>query len=165
MSNAEADLPFLEMVLKAEDRHGVLPIDSLIALAKLRSDRRVAIEDLASSMQKCEAVAKACLEKLVEEGYVEAHGTGKARDYTLSAQEYQRANQKSAYIHQKGFNLIQQEHMVLQFVQKHGSIKRADVVELCRTTPRHAATLLAKLKQENKLAQKGKNKCAIYEPG
>ena len=41
------------------------------------------------------------------------------------------AGQKADYIRQAGFAPIQQEQMVLSYIEKHGSIKRVDVMDLC----------------------------------
>lgn len=125
-----------------------MPIDSLIILSRLRNERRLRTTDLARSVQKPETVVRGTLEKLVEAGVVEAHSTGKGRTYTLSVKVYQGAGEKAAYVRQAGFEPIQQEQMVLNFIDTHGSIKRADVIELCHISPDQAYKLLAKLKKK-----------------
>ena len=55
------------------------------------------------------------------------------------------------------------EQMVLAYLAKHGSIKRADVADLCRTSPFQATRLLKRLAQEDKITPKGKGKGTIYE--
>lgn len=163
MSNAESDLEFLELVLRHEERTGrAMPLDSLIILSRLRLERRLTINDLAPSIQKSEQEARATLEKLSEAGLVEAHGGGRARAYTLSAKIYRKSGQKAAYIRQAGFNHIQQEQMVLSYIAKHGSIKRADVAELCRLSLPQAYHLLKRLKDAGKIAQQGIKRHASY---
>jgi len=164
MPTADADLAFLQMVLAHEERTGVeMPLDTLIILSRLREERRATTFDLAAHIQKTEASARGALEKLVEAGLVEAHGTGRGRTYTLSAKVYQHSGQKAAYIRQVGFDPIQQEQMVLSFIDKHGSIKRADVIELCRLSKDQAYKLLTRLKNEGKIDLKGTRKGAVYE--
>jgi len=53
---------------------------------------------------------------------VEAHGAGRGRTYTLSARVYRKKGQKAGYVRHVGFDPIQQEQMVLQYIDKHGSI-------------------------------------------
>jgi ATP-dependent DNA helicase RecG len=78
--------PFLEIVLREEERTGrAMPLDNLIALSRLRTERRLAITDLVPSLQKTEHEARRTIEKLTEAGLVEAHGSGRGRTYTLSA--------------------------------------------------------------------------------
>lgn len=163
MSSTEADFQFLEMILSHEDRTGrAMPIDSLIILSRLRYERRLTTADLSPSTQKSEQETRAALEKLAEAGLIEPHGSGRGRTYMLSAKVYRTTGQKTAYIRQAGFDPIQQEQMVLSYIDKYGSIKRADVAELCHLTPPQAYHLLKKLKNKGKIQQQGKRRYAVY---
>lgn len=163
MVNTVADLDFLEMVVEQEDKLGNMPIDSLIILSQLREQRRLTTTDLSPSVQKSETNVRATLEKLVETGFLEPHGTGRGRTYTLSARLYQKAGQRVEYIRQAGFDKLQQEQMVLKYIKTHGSIKRADVIELCRLTKDQAAKLLTQLAGENKIYKHGERRGAYYD--
>lgn len=66
---------------------------------------------------------------------------------------------------QVGFTPIQQEQMVLSYVQQHGQIKRAEVMGLCRISTDQAARLLKKLKDRGAIIQSGKNRGATYTIG
>ena len=57
----------------------------------------------------------------MEAGFLEAHGTGRSRSYTLSSQLYREAGQSAEYIRQAGFAPLQQEQMVLAYIDTHGS--------------------------------------------
>jgi len=162
LSNVAADLDFLKMVVEQDDKLGNMPIDSLIILGRLREERRLTTADLAPSVQKPETNVRATLEKLVETGFLEPHGTGRGRTYTLSAAMYQKAGKKSEYIRQAGFAPIQQEQMVLNYIDKHGSIKRAEVAELCHVSLPQAYHLLKKLQKEGVIVQEGKMRYASY---
>jgi ATP-dependent DNA helicase RecG len=163
MACADADIAFLGMLLSYEERTGAaMPIDSLIVLSRLRQERRLTTADLVQSTQKSETATRATLEKLVEAGLVEAQGTGRGRTYMLSAKVYKKSGQKAAYIRQAGFDPIQQEQMVLTYIEKHGSIKRADVVDLCHIGPFQATRLLKRLSREGKIEPRGKGKGAFY---
>ena len=164
LPKSDADTGFLEMILDHEERTGTaMPIDSLIILSRLRHERRLATTDLTADTQKSEQATRTALEKLVEAGLVEAHGTARGRTYTLSAKVYRRAGQKVAYVRQAGFDPIQQEQMVLAYIDKHRSIKRADVMDLCRITKDQAYKLLNRLKSSGQIAQIGIRKGAVYE--
>ena len=164
MSRANADTSFLEMILAYEARTGVpMPIDSLIILSRLRQERRLTTTDLAASTQKPEPSTRATLEKLVEAGMIEAQGAGRGRFYMFSAKVYKTTGQKAAYVRQAGFDPIQQEQMVLTYIDKHGSIKRADVMELCQVTKDQAYKLLNRLKNSGQITQIGSRKGAVYE--
>ena len=83
LSNTAPDLAFLKMVVEHEDKLGGLPIDSLIILSRLRDERRLTTADFVESVQKSETSIRATIEKLVEIGLLESHGTGRGRTYTL----------------------------------------------------------------------------------
>jgi ATP-dependent DNA helicase RecG len=163
MPESDADTAFLEMILTHEERtQRAMPIDSLIVLSRLKQERRLTTSDMAIDTQKSEQATRVTLEKLVEAGLVDAHGTGRGRSYTLSAKVYRQAGQKAAYVRQTGFDPIQQEQMVLAFIDRHGSVKRSDVIELCYLNPHQAYRLLKRLKEQGLILQKGERRYAVY---
>jgi ATP-dependent DNA helicase RecG len=163
MANVTADLDFLKMVVEQEEKLGNMPIDSLIILSCLREMRRLTTTDLTPFVQKPEANVRATLEKLAESGFLEPHGSGRGRTYTLSAALYRKSGKKSEYIRQAGFAPIQQEQMVLNYIDHHGTIKRADVMDLCHLTKDQAYKLLNRLKRQEQIIQIGVRKGAVYE--
>ncbi len=165
LQKSDADTGFLEMILTHEERTGTaMPIDSLIIISRLRQERRLTTSDLTEDTQKSEQATRTALEKLMEAGLVEAHGAGRGRTYMLSAKVYRHAGQKAAYVRQQaGFDPIQQEQMVLKFMEQHGTIKRADVADLCKISPFQATRLLKRLIEEGEIARKGKGKGTYYE--
>jgi len=54
--------------------------------------------------------------------------------------------------------------MVLTYIDKHGSIKRADVMELCRLSGPQAYHLLDRLQKQGKIHKKGEKRHAFYTP-
>ena len=163
LSNTAPDLAFLKMVVEHEDKLCGLPIDSLIILSRLRDERRLTTADFVESVQKSETSVRATIEKLVEIGLLESHGTGRGRTYTLSAQLYQSAGQQAEYIWQAGFSPIQHEQMVLNYIDKNGSIKRADVADLCRLSPMQATRLLKRLVDSQEVKSVGGGRSTRYE--
>ena len=164
LSSAQADIPFLQMVIAEEERTGIrMPLDSLIVLARLRKEHRLAVQTTAAAIQKNESVARAVLERLVEAGLIEGGGATRGRTYTLSAQVYQRLGQGADYIRQAGFGPIQQEQMVLQYARTQGRITRSEAAELCRLSLDQAKRLLLRMVAEGRLAQQGTGKATYYE--
>jgi ATP-dependent DNA helicase RecG len=45
---------------------------------------------------------------------------------------YRKLGQHAGYVHQVGFDALQQQEHVKRYVREHGSIQRKDVFELCR---------------------------------
>ncbi|MHB0818380.1 ATP-binding protein [Stutzerimonas stutzeri] len=163
LPTAEADLEFRRLVVEHErTTNAELPIDSLIALATLRELKRLSADALAERIQRDATSAKRTLEALTEAGMVEAHGATRGRSYTLSASLYQAVGNKAAYTRQAGFSPIQHEQMVLSYVQQHGQIKRAEVMELCRLTEDQAWQLLKRLVLAEKLVKHGERRWSFY---
>jgi len=123
----------------------------------------IAIEIPTSRLiQKPEAEARGRLQRLVEAGLVEPRGERKGRLWHLSANAYRRLGQKAAYVRQRGFEPLQQEQMVLQYVEKHGRITRSAAAELCRLGPHQATRLLGRLVQDGRLVRRGTRKGTHY---
>ncbi|MBI2391747.1 MAG: winged helix DNA-binding protein [Deltaproteobacteria bacterium] len=165
LDHTTADLPFLQMIIEEEGRTGTpLPVDALVALAQIREERRASTAQIAEAIQRDEAAARKVVERLVEAGIVEAHGNTRARTYTLSAKTYRQLDAKAEYIRQAGFDVEQQEQMVVSYARKHGSVRRSDVMELCRISGKQATRLLGKLVADGHLVMSGARKTAAYAP-
>lgn len=162
LANVAADRSFLKMVVEQHEKLGEPILEPLIVLNRLRGERRLTTRDLAPALQRGEAETRVLLERLLESGLIEAHGIGRGRSYTLSAQIYQQTGQKAAYVRQAGFDAIQQEQMVLKYVAIHHSIKREEVMELCRLNKDQAYRLLKKLTKTGAIHFEGKGKGGRY---
>jgi ATP-dependent DNA helicase RecG len=163
LSLTEADEDFLKLVLAEENRTGgQLPIDRLIILASLYESRRLTIKQIAQQVQKTAARIQPNLEPLVEAGLLQAHGTGRGRSYTLSSHLYGLQGKQAEYTRQAGFDRLQSEQLVKNFVAQHGRITRGDVITLCHMTQNQAYKLLKKLSDEKIIIKQGYRKSAYY---
>lgn len=164
LSTHAADEAFLKLIVEQEgEHHGKpLPIDSLIALAALREHKRLSTHELARLIQRESPQARTTLERLLEAGLVQAHGSGRNRAYTLSANLYRITNQKAAYTRQAGFSALQHEQLVLNYVRQHGRIQRSEVMELCHLSRDQAGRLLQQLTRENRLQMHGQKRGTYY---
>ena len=68
-----------------------------------------------------EAETRALLTRMVERGWMQARGDGKGRTWHLSAAVYRVLDAPAGYVRVRGFEPLQQEQMILQFVEAHGS--------------------------------------------
>lgn len=163
LSLADADQQFLNAILEEENRlGGRMPIDSLIILDALKEGRRLSLKQIAARVQKDANRVKTGIETLIETGLLSAHGTGRARNYTLSPQLYGLQGKRAEYIRQAGFDRLQSEQLVKNFVHQHGRITRSDVMELCRMSKDQAYKLLRKLCEEDFLEKQGDRKNSFY---
>jgi ATP-dependent DNA helicase RecG len=160
-----ANLDFVRLLVTEAQQGRALALDELLILNALWQTRSVTTDDAARLVQKPEAQTRAAFHRLVEAGLVEERGQKKSRSWHLSAATYRLLGDKVGYVRQRGFEPLQQQQMVLQYVEKHGRITRHEVAELCRIGPYQASRLLGRLTMEGRLLRHGERKGAWYERG
>jgi len=165
LPGGQANLNFVGLIAELSQQGRPLKLDDLLVLNRLFLDRRLTIAEVTQTIQKGEVEARGVLERLVEMGLVEGRGEGRGRAYHLSAATYRRLGEKAAYVRTRGFEPLQQEQMILQYVESHGRITRREVAELCRLSPDQAKHLLKRLVRTTRLIKHGKFKGAWYELG
>ncbi|MFA6092177.1 MAG: ATP-binding protein [Elusimicrobiota bacterium] len=159
----KANLDFARLVTEESRADRPLRLDDLLVLNRIWIDRQIDAATVAVLIQKTEGEARSTLQRLVEAGLVESRGEKKGRLYHLSAATYRRLGEKAAYVRQRGFEPLQQEQMIVQFIEKHGRITRAEAADLCKLGVRQAGHLLAKLVKAEKIKLHGTRKGAWYE--
>ena len=162
LHGGEANLNFIRLIIE-ENRVGhALGVDELLILNRLWQERQMRTADVSKLIQKPEHEARVVLERLVEAGLIEAHGIRRARTYYLSASTYRRLGAMTAYIRRRGFETIQQEQMILDYVRTYGKITRGDAARLCRLGPYQATRLLGKMVEKGKLRKHGSKRGTYY---
>ena len=165
IQRAEPDLAFTKMISNEENRLGrSLPINSLLILSALQSQRRLTIAEIAEVTNIGEIRAKAVVEKLVEAGLVDASGNNKARFYILSSKVYKQQDNIVGYVRQTGIDAVKYEAWIMELIQKQGGkITRDNVVELLNVTPSQAYRLLKKMSDKGWIKLVGTGRSAYYE--
>ncbi len=161
----EASLAFTTLVYRQNREGQPLSLDEMLVLNHLQSERRADVQTVGRLIQQGEARARAVLERLVERGLVEARGERRARTYLLSASLYRELGSPAGYVRASGFDKIQRETMILQYVEAHERITRRDTMELCNINDNQASHLLRRMAAEGKLRQEGQKRGAYYVKG
>ena len=164
IQRAEADLQFTKMISDEENRIGrSLPINSLLILSTLQSQRRLSLQNIASVINLNEIRVRASIEKLVEAGLVEATGSNKARTYLLSSKVYKNQENVVGYVRQMGITSVKHEALVMELANKqNGRVTRDNVIELLNVTPSQAYRLLKKMSDKGKLELCGAGRNSYY---
>ncbi len=136
-------------------------MDELLILNALWQERSLTTGDAAHLLQKPEAETRATLHTLVEAGLVEERGQKKGRTWHLAAAIYRLLGDKAGYVRQRGFEPLQQEQMVLQYMERHGRITRRGAAELCRITGPQAYRLLDRLARQGLIQREGERGRAV----
>lgn len=166
LPGGEANLAFVRLVVEESQAGRVLGLDELLVLNRLWQMRRLTTPEAAQLIQKPEAEARVLLERLAESGLVEARGERKGRTYHLSAAVYRALGRPASYVRAHGFEAIQIEQMILEYVKAHGRITRREVAALARVNEAQAYRILRRLVKGGKLRLSGRPpKGAFYEIG
>lgn len=137
-------------------------LEDLLTLREIRLERRITATRAAELFQVAQHEARSTLNRLVASDLLEARGDGKGRTYHLAAALYKRFGEAAQYVRVRGFDDIQQEQMVLTFVDRHGSITRREAAELCQIEPERASRLLRCLRDGGKLDMLGEKRSSRY---
>lgn len=164
IQRAKPDLAFAKMIADEEKRMGrMLPINSLLILSTLQTQRRTTLQELSEIIHVSEARIKANVEKLLESGLVEASGNGKVRAYILSAKVYKEQDNSVGYVRQTGIDKLRYNELILKLAEQQGFVTRDNVSELLNISLSQAYRLLKGLVNKNKLILIGTGRLAKYK--
>lgn len=156
LPGGNADLDFVRIIIGEEKRlRRPLTLDELLLLSHIRQEREVTVLTASEVIQKSESETRRILETLVEAGIIARRGGSTRREYFLGAMVFRKLGRTADYVRRVGYEDIQQEYMIMQFVQAHETITRSDVINLCNVTKYRARYILSKLKQRGWLQQIG----------
>jgi ATP-dependent DNA helicase RecG len=75
---------------------------------------------------------------------------------------YEQLGERNEYVRARGFDVLQQEQMVLTYVERHGRINRAGAADLCQLSPAQATTLLRRMRDAGTLDLRGEKRGSHY---
>ena len=154
------DKHIVRMIAEYQQKSGEpMPLVSLFVLNILKQNRRMNAEAINQELHLPEAKLRATLERLTEAGMIEAMGTGRGRNYVLSAKMYL---DPAEYVRQTDIDQIRYKELIMKLAEKKESITRKDVVELLHVSPPQAYRLLQELVKEGRLALEGNKNGSRY---
>jgi ATP-dependent DNA helicase RecG len=163
MPGGKADLEFVKFLVETRNRtQRPLGWPQLLILRYAADQGELTTTEAAELIQSDTSRARSVLEEMVELGLLEPKGRARNRSYHLSAGVYRRLEKPAAYVRRRGFDDVQQEQMVLTYLQTQGKITRSGVAELCQLTLPQAEYLLRKLRKSGKIELIGKGRAARY---
>lgn len=156
LPGGDADLELVKIILSEEKRQKrVLNLDELILLNYLWKEREINPNEAGKLIQKGEIQARHLLEQLSENGLLERIKTARQRQYHLSASVYRQMGRSSAYIRRRGFDELQNQQMIVQYIKTNGRITQSQTAELCRINLNQAKHLLKKFANRGILKHMG----------
>jgi len=159
---SDADLEMVRFVIDHEESTGAqLPLRQLWILHAIKTSGPADVGELTRELTSNEAAVRSDLLRLTEAGLIEVRGSGRGRRYHLTPSFY-RAADAGAYVRVRGFEPIQQDQMVLSYVDAWGTITRSKAAELCRLSPGEARNMLRRLVASGELELRGERRGAHY---
>lgn len=159
---SDADVETVRFVLEHEQTTGIrLNLLQLRLIHELKLIGPQSVGELVAGLNESEARIRAQLTRLSMQGLVEGRGSGRHRRNHLTAAFY-RIAQSSEYVRLQDTDPIQQERMVLSYVDQYGSITRRKAAELCRLGSDQARVLLRRLVGAGQLELRGERRTAHY---
>ncbi len=163
MPGGPANLALARLIITERDRlRRPVTVDEMLVVNAVEQERRIDVERAAALMQRSEATARAVLERLVEAGVLEARIDRRERVYHFSAATYRALGTPAAHVRLRGIEPIQQEQMILQYVDTHGRITRSVVADLCQLGSREARSVLERIVRHGELVVHGSRRWAYY---
>ena len=157
------DVQIAQMISNEQIRLGrPLPINTLLILNHLKDAPRSDARQITEALNLPEAVVKTVLEKSIENGLVEAYGSGRSRNYLLAQNVYGDKREKIGYVRQADIDETRHTELILNLAKKNEFISRADVIELLHVNERRASYLLKKLTEAEKLKIMKKGRYTRY---
>lgn len=159
------DKAFIQMISEEQQRlgHG-MTIYSLMVLNALKVLHRASVSEISAFLHIGEMRIRPVVESLSENGLTEASGTGKGRNYMLSARYYRLVKKPYEYVRIHDIDSLRHEELVMRLAKHQGQVCRADVVELLHVTPPQAFRILQKLAKAGSLVLTGRGAGAKYSP-
>jgi ATP-dependent DNA helicase RecG len=159
---SDADLDMVRFIIEYENSEQTkLSLLHLRVLHELKDVGGSALPDLAASLGTAESRLRVEVARLTERGLVEPRGGGRSRRFHLTAAFYRTA-ESSEYVRLQDTDPIQQDRMVLAYVDQWGTINRAKAAQLCRLSPPQARRVLRRLVDAGELVLRGEKRGAHY---
>lgn len=162
LPGGDASIALIQLIQQQRRAGHPFSLEDLISVDVVRRERRADVADLARAIQRGESRAHGVGEALVERGIFEAMTEGRRRVYRFSSSTYRSLGLEVEYVRTRGFDRIQRETMVLEFLDSHGAIRRPDVVELCQIGEKEATRFLGSLAAKGKITKHGDRRGTWY---
>ena len=121
-------------------------------LSVMNTERRVTLDRIVDITNLGENKVRSAIEKLIEQGLIEASGRGRERSFILGVKIYRENKETVQYVRQKGIDSIRYPELIIKLAEtQEGIINKQDVADLLKITSNQAYTLIKKLQREGKL--------------
>lgn len=159
---ADSDLELVRFLVEFEGQNRVVfSLTALRILHDLKDAGPQSPGELAEALGSTASLLRGELTRLAGLGVVEVSGSGRSRQYGLTANFYRLA-ESDAYARLKAMDPLQQEQLILRYVTEFGRITRSQAASLCHLTPVQASHVLQRMRDRGVLELHGEKRGARY---
>jgi len=156
LPGGESNLNFVKFVIE----NNILNVHELLILSTLQDQKELNLSEVSKLVQNTQVTTKKILCNLISKNFVKVIS---GKEYILSPWVYKQLKNLNEYIHLSGFDSIQQETMILQYIAENGSITRKNIEMLCHIPKVTAIRRIKKLIDEKKITIEGKGTSRKYK--
>ena len=164
MPKEKADFDFLDMVNEYEKNTGKeMKVDALLAVSELRERGKLSFGEIVEITQRKPETIRSEIDGWIADGLIGKFGKGRNDSYVLAESTCRRINGKQQTAWLAGNDILKCKEKIRTWLITNGTIKRAEICELCAITPRQASKIMAILCEENQVFSSGRGRATVYK--
>ncbi len=155
------DIEFLKFITKEEENNGEFSVSEICILKYIKSNKTITVGKAAEVAQITSQAAANVLNKLCQKRNILQR---EARNkYMFTHRVYQNFDGNIEYTKDKDFDEIQAKTMIIEYLNRNGSITRTDVERLCGFSSTSSKRILQRLRDEEIIVLEGKARASYYK--
>ncbi|GAA4079157.1 RNA-binding domain-containing protein [Amphibacillus indicireducens] len=159
-SNLE-DIDFLKFITREEEKNGEFSVSEICILKYVKSNKTITLAKAAEVAQVTRQSASNVLNKLCQKRNILQRE--KRNKYMFTHRVYESLDDSVEYTKDKDFDEIQAKAMIIDYLEKNGSITRVDVERLCGFSSTSSKRILKRLRDEKIIILKGRARASHYK--
>lgn len=157
--SATEDIEFVKYIMTEQEKYSsTFSLSELMILRYLTDNRIIKLNEAIKLTQCSENITKKSLNSLRDMRLIENFGN----KYTLTERVYESMGKGIDYTKDLLTNYIKSKQLILEYIEKKGSITRSVVEELCGVTEKQARNTLEKMQNENLITISGAGRSTKY---
>ncbi|PIC74604.1 RNA-binding domain-containing protein [Sporosarcina sp. P17b] len=154
------DIEFLKFITKEQENNGEFSVSEICILKYIKSNKTITLNKAAEVAQITIQSASNVLSKLCQKRNILQR---EARNkYMFTHRVYESLDDNIEYTKDKDFDEIQAKTMIIEYLNKNGSITRPDVERLCGFSSTSSKRILQRLRDEKVIVLEGRARASFY---
>jgi ATP-dependent DNA helicase RecG len=154
------DIEFLKFITKEEENSVEFSVSEICILKYIKTNKTATLGKAAEVAQITPQSASSVLNKLCQKKNILQREI--RNKYMFTHRVYESLNDNIAYTKDKDFDEIQAKTMIIEYLNKNGSITRPDVERLCGFSSTGSKRILQRLREKEIIVLEGKARASHY---